>query len=64
MTEPRPVRSGERRPRDGFVLDFLDFVRLVTWLSSELVDDRKKLATRCGILVKVGIPADGGGGAV
>jgi len=46
------------------VFVFVDLVRLVTWLSSELVDDRKKLATRCGIVVKVGILANGGGGAV
>ena len=46
--EPRALRSGESRRRPALDLE-ADLVRDETWLSMESTEERKKLATRCGI---------------
>lgn len=46
MPPTPPVRFG-----DFVRLRMVDFFRLLTWFSRELVLVRKKLATRCGIFL-------------
>jgi hypothetical protein len=47
--------------RPGLLFNPFFFPRLDTWLSREVVEDRKKLATRWGILQHMPLPMAGEG---